>query len=166
MRKFAPHGGKLTILQIIGIILIFLGIVFVGIASIYYNKEIGNMGSMAAFGFFQLMLGMTFFFPDLLKGGENQISSMRVVIYMVVSVFVIITVKIGWGIKDLKNFDIPDSWVYILGIALGGKTIQSFSENLNKSKKPGKSPNVPLEKVFDPKKDIKEGNPPPFNTTS
>ena len=59
---------------------------------------------------------------------------MRLIVFMLISVFVIITIKLGWSVKDLKEFKIDESWKYIIGIALGSKAVQSFSENMDKVK--------------------------------
>lgn len=90
-------------------------------------------GALPAVSFFLIMLGMAFVFPDMLQDGNN-LSTMRVIVYMVVSVFVIVAVKIGWEAENFDDFKMDRTWVYILGLAFGSKVFQSFSENLGDDK--------------------------------
>jgi hypothetical protein len=85
---------------------------------------------MAAVAFLIVMLGISFLFPDMLKGGPNEtISTMRVAVYMIVCVFIFLAVKIGWSTKSFQDFEIKSGWVSIIIAALGGKAVQSLAEN-------------------------------------
>ena len=47
---------------------------------------------------------------------------------LAVSVFVLVTIKVGWGTPNLVELKIDTSWAWILAAALGGKAAQSFAE--------------------------------------
>jgi hypothetical protein len=74
------------------------------------------------------MIGMCFYFPSLLEESKGEVSTMRVVVFAVVMVFVFIYVKIGWNAGLFEEFKIDSTWVYILGLAFGSKAIQKFAE--------------------------------------
>lgn len=135
LQKFYNKNEKVGS-RFIGILLIAFGIYVIAHCLFPANpgKEISDAietGEKVAFGFFLIMLGMPFFFPDLLQGSQVS-TSMRIVVFMVVSVFVIITVKLAWSINDLSEFTIDNSWIYIIGLALGGQVTQNVVEILKK----------------------------------
>jgi len=88
-------------------------------------------GALPAVGFFFILLGMALLFPDMLQDDTKSVSTMRVVVFMLVSVFVIVAIKIGWQAPNFDDFKIDRTWVYILGLTLGSKVFQSFSEGMD-----------------------------------
>ena len=117
--------------KVIGLTLIICGIIVIK-NCLYPSETIDfvssiDLGGRVAFGFFLIMLGMPFFFPDLLQG-SNGSTPMRIVVFMIVSVFAIITIKLGWSIERLSEFSIDKSWIYIIIAALGGQVTQDFIE--------------------------------------
>ena len=54
---------------------------------------------------------------------------MRVIVFAVVMVFAVVYIKIGWNATELEEFKIDSNWVYILGLAFGGKVIQRYAED-------------------------------------
>ena len=114
-----------------GMALILLGVVGLiatGILSLFVVPVVTMDGSIPAISVFLLLLGMVFYFPDLLEDPTGSVSTMRVVVLMTVSVFVITTIKLGWTVASLLEFRIDQSWIYILGLAFGAKAVQSFAE--------------------------------------
>jgi hypothetical protein len=87
-----------------------------------------DRGAVPAVSFLFIMIGMCFYFPSLLEETNGEISTMRVIVFAVVMVFVFIYVKIGWNAGTFEEFTIDDKWVYILGIAFGSKAVQKFAE--------------------------------------
>jgi len=100
-------------------------------------------GEVPAVSLFFVIIGLVFYFPDLLKDETKATSSMRVVVLMTVSVFLLLTVKSGWSANSLSELKLDQSWAWVLAVALGGKVLQSFSEHwpLLRSKGGGKSQN-------------------------
>lgn len=163
--KIVTKERKKLLTQIVGIIMIAFGI-FIISTNVFNseNSSTADVGGKVSFGFFLIMLGMPFFFPDMLKGGEN-FSSMRLVVFMIISVFVIITIKLGWSVTELSKFQIDGSWKYIIGLALGGKAAQSFAENLGKQRiKP--SPDSNILDSFDARENPISKTPPKKKTNS
>ncbi len=111
-----------------------LGLISIGLLGLLIavlagpSLHIPENGGVPAASVFFVMIGMAFYFPDLLQGPDGGFSTMRVVVFMVVLVFVILTVKIGWHTESFDEFRIDSTWVYILGLAFGGKVFQSFGE--------------------------------------
>lgn len=101
------------------------------------------MGSLPAVSFFIIMLGIAFVFPELLSDESKGLSTMRVIVFMVVSVFVVIAIKIGWAATNFDDFKLDRTWVYILGLAFGSKVFQSFSEKLGEEPQQPKGPPAP-----------------------
>jgi hypothetical protein len=78
-------------LQMVGIVLLLTGIftlIGVGIYDFFASKPHADNG-LAAAGFFSIMISMALLYPDMLKGPDNSTSSMRVAVFMIVSVFVV-----------------------------------------------------------------------------
>lgn len=117
----------------VGLVLIFAGIILLLIASIVTCisvKKDSEMAGLAATAFFNIMLGMAMVYPDMLEGSSGSTSSMRVSVFMIISVFVVLVVKTGWGEPDLDHFKLDQTWAYVIGVALGAKTIQYFGEKM------------------------------------
>ena len=53
---------------------------------------------------------------------------MRIIVFVVVMVFAIVHLRIGWTAGTFKDFQIDQTWVYILGLAFGSKAFQRFTE--------------------------------------
>jgi hypothetical protein len=180
MRKFINQAERLSVSQIFGAVLLFLGVsTLLILGMIQWAAQRPNetdISSLMAIGFFLIMLGIAFFFPDMLKS-NNVTSTMRVAIYMIISVFVFLCVKIGWNCSSFEKFELNSNWTYLIGIALGSKAVQSFSENRlganlntnglapgplrNTGPSPGQGPS-PLPNAFVPLHDSSTiGNPPP-----
>jgi hypothetical protein len=76
------------------------------------------------------MISMALLFPDMLKGADKSTTStMRVAVFMIVSVFVVLCVKVYWSCDAIEKFRLDRTWAYVLGVALGSKAVQSFGEN-------------------------------------
>jgi hypothetical protein len=52
---------------------------------------------------------------------------MRVVVFMLVSVFITLVVKNSW---DNPSFEVSENWMFIILTALGGKSVQAYAEVL------------------------------------
>jgi hypothetical protein len=133
-RKLINQPSPLSFSQIFGAFLLAIGTLTLLIMVViqWFSTQPGEKDNSAliAMGFFLIMLGIAFFFPDMLKSGKNDITStMRVATYMIVSVFVFLVVKVGWNCTSMNNFTLDKTWAYLVGIALGSKALQSFSEN-------------------------------------
>jgi hypothetical protein len=100
-----------------------------------------SLGGLAAAGMFFVILGTVFFFPTMLTDTEGQTSTMRVAVLLVVSLFVVLTLKTGWGATKLSELDIQQNWAWVLAAAFGGKALQSFSENKDLGNAKGGKPN-------------------------
>ncbi len=116
-----------TFTQTTGIVLIVISILGLIASGIINYIIVQADGGLPAVSFFMLMVGIAFVFPELLQDSSNSLSTMRVIVFMVVSVFCLLYVKMGWELKDMKLFTIDKAWIYILGLAFGGKVVQSFS---------------------------------------
>jgi hypothetical protein len=92
-------------------------------------------GDLPAVSMFLLLIGLVFWFPDLVKDGGGGNSSMRVAVLMIVSLFLILTLKAGWEATKLDELKIDPSWAWVLGVAFGAKMGQSFAEALGAKKK-------------------------------
>ena len=85
-------------------------------------------GEIPAVSLVLLLVGLLFYYPNLIKCEETgAVSSMRVSVLMIVCTFCLITVKAGWGAQSLSDLSLPD-WAWILAACLGGKAAQYFGE--------------------------------------
>jgi hypothetical protein len=118
-------------LRIVGISMISVGAVavLVGAAS-----DRSWSGAIVASAIFMVIIGLAVRFPTMLQDGtvteENRpsYSTMRVVVLLVISAFVMLTVKAGWGTTSLDALKVDRSWALVLGVVLGGKVVQGMAE--------------------------------------
>jgi hypothetical protein len=96
----------------------------------------GSGGGVAAAALFTVIIGVAVRYPTLLQDGSTSpsgapnVSSMRVAVLIIVSVFGVLTLKAGWSATSIEALKINDTWVYLLGVALGAKALQSIAEGV------------------------------------
>ena len=106
-------------------ILAFLGILLTmetGHASCYTDIEVPII-------FFITMLGFVCIHPDLLKDAGKNLSTMRVVVFMMVNVISMLMLRIGWNSPTFNAIGMTGYWVTIIGFVFGSKVAQSYIEN-------------------------------------
>ncbi len=117
--------------KLFGALLILIsiaGFITTAIMSITDLEKITN-GTFPALSFLILIVGITFYFPSLLEESKGAVSTMRVVVLIVVLVFAVVYIKLGWVAGSFEEFFIDTCWIYILGLAFGSKAFQRFAEN-------------------------------------
>lgn len=122
-----------------GRVLIAVGAVGFVTASILGFTDYSGLdeGALPAGSFFLILIGMAFCFPSLLEERGGEVSTMRVVVFAVTMVFSVVHLKIGWTAGTFKDFQIDQTWVYILGLAFGSKVFQKFGEDQSEPAKDG-----------------------------
>lgn len=121
------NEGKLPLLQTIGFCILMLGLIaFIVTPWLPSHYE----PSVAATAFFITMLGFAFAFPSLLEGNEG-LSTMRIIVFMMTLVICMLLLKIGWstGIDSLADIGLNASWVGVIAFVFGAKATQSFFES-------------------------------------
>lgn len=130
-RPIIRQANRFTIFQIIGttlIILSILAMLTIGLLAFFGSRQ-DNEGAFVAVSFIFLLLGLALVFPDMLKSSaKGSLSTMRVLTFMVVGVFLFLCVKIGWSCKSFADFKIDSTWGIIITACLGSKAAQSFGE--------------------------------------
>ena len=115
-----------------GIFLLIAGVTTMVITGVLALPWSG--GAMAA-AFFAVIIGLILRFPTLIQDGtndqksENNASTMRIAVILIISVFSILLIKTGWSAQTIADLKIDSTWIGILGVVLGGKVFQSFAEN-------------------------------------
>lgn len=138
------NEGQLTYVQFFGFVLIVIGIIYFssfllpdGIKNFWFLKQLllesgPNPGGISI-AFFTTMLGVAFAFPEMLKGGRtNEMSTMRITVFMFTNVICMLLLKIGWGKEHLSDIGLDSSWVGIIAFLFGAKAAQSYFENADK----------------------------------
>ena len=110
------------------ILLSVAGFTTTAILSITDLEKITN-GTFPAVSFLILITGLVFYFPSLIEERKGEVSTMRIVVLITVLVFGVVYIKLGWVAGSFESFVIDTSWIYILGLAFGGKAFQRFAEN-------------------------------------
>lgn len=123
------HDGPRLVVQGLGIGSLFLGLG--GMAAVGVAAAIGHETSGAVPGscLVLLMVGLALAKPELIQDDAQQTSTMRVVVLGIVTLFMLVTTKAAWSASDLQHLILDRSWAWVLGAALGGKALQSFSES-------------------------------------
>ena len=109
------------------ILIAIAGFVTTAVISITNLEKITN-GTLPAISFLILVIGIAFYFPTMLEEAKGEISTMRIVVLIVVLVFGVVYIKLGWVAGSFEEFVIDTSWIYILGLAFGSKAFQKFAE--------------------------------------
>ena len=110
------------------ILLSVAGFTTTAVLSITDLERITN-GTFPAVSFLILITGLVFYFPSLIEERKGEVSTMRIVVLITVLVFGVVYIKLGWVAGSFESFVIDTSWIYILGLAFGGKAFQRFAEN-------------------------------------
>lgn len=123
-------GKKASYIQLIGFALIFSGVLYlfakVAIPGRLFIVPLD--GTKAALIFFIIMLGCSLAFPDLLCDKRKELSTMRIVVFMMVNVICLLLIKTGWESKNLTDVGLNGYWVSIVAFVFGGKAAQSYFE--------------------------------------
>lgn len=109
------------------ILISIAGFITTAVFSVLDLERIAN-GTFPALSFLVLIIGLVFYFPSLLEESKGEVSTMRVIVLIVVLVFAVVYIKLGWVAGSFEEFFIDTSWIYILGIAFGSKAFQKFAE--------------------------------------
>ena len=117
------------------ILLSVAGFTTTAILSITDLERITN-GTFPAVSFLILITGLVFYFPSLIEERKGEVSTMRIVVLITVLVFGVVYIKLGWVAGSFESLVIDTSWIYILGLAFGGKAFQRFAENDEEEVKP------------------------------
>ena len=121
-QKLSTYFGAFLILLSVA------GFTTTAILSITDLERITN-GTFPAVSFLILITGLVFYFPSLIEERKGEVSTMRIVVLITVLVFGVVYIKLGWVAGSFESFVIDTSWIYILGLAFGGKAFQRFAEN-------------------------------------
>lgn len=124
--------------QKFGALLVVLGLAgFATAVGLRFSSDANSPGELPAASLLFILIGMAFYFPQLLEDENKGLSTMRLMTFMVVSLFSVVAMKIGWLAHTFEDWKVTETWVYILGLAFGSKLFQSFSENKAKPQGPG-----------------------------
>lgn len=128
---------KSSYLRIFGFVLIIMGVIYMAsflLPSPLNNEKLGvtlddfpNAVGMAI-SFFFVMLGAAFCFPSLLEGNDG-LSTMRIVVFMMVNVICFLLIKIGWDAKSLADIGLNEYWMGVIAFIFGAKATQSYFES-------------------------------------
>jgi hypothetical protein len=128
-RNFVEKNeGRLTVLQFIGFCVLILGVIGIVLTSLFMSPE--EAPSVIAVTFFVTMLGFAFAFPTLLEGNEG-LSTMRIIVFMITNIICMLLLKIGWapGVHSLKEIGLDQYWMGVIAFVFGAKATQSFFES-------------------------------------
>lgn len=118
--------SKVSVLQLIGFLLMLLAISYLLVN--LYRDEL-NAADVSV-NFMIIMLGFCFTFPSVLEGNDG-LSTMRIVVFMMTNVICMLLLKTGWGkeIHSLTDIGLDQYWVGIIAFVFGAKAVQSFFES-------------------------------------
>lgn len=147
--------GKLTYIQVFGFILITLAMLYFasfllssGVFAIIHttldNDQTANGISLA---FFTAMLGVSFAFPEMLRGQTKDISTMRIIVFMFANVICMLLLKTGWKTDSLSDIGLDGFWMGVIAFLFGAKATQTYFENVKSLAGITSSPNETLSKT-------------------
>ncbi|MBT3209199.1 MAG: hypothetical protein HN347_12710, partial [Bacteroidetes bacterium] len=121
---------KISFIQFVGFALIFIGILYLLFKLVFSTN--GNAllnGENVSITFFIIMLGVSLAFPSLLKDQNKEVSTMRIVVFMMTNVICLLLLKVGWDANDFYDIGIDQYWVGIIAFVFGAKATQAFFES-------------------------------------
>lgn len=122
-RDIISHSeGKLPVIRIIGFCTMIVAALSIGVA-VWLDSSSG-----IAVCFFIIMLGYSFAFPELLEGNEG-LSTMRIIVFMVTNVICMLLLKIGWDQSSLDAIGLDEWWMGVIAFVFGAKAVQSYFES-------------------------------------
>lgn len=134
-KLISKHEGKVSILQIMGFVLISLGITyFLGrdLYDLIHIKDIPPPSITAeevSIIFFIIMLGFSLAFPDLLRDPNKGLSAMRITVFMITNMICMLFLKVGWSAKNLTSIGVDGYWMGIIAFMFGAKATQAYFES-------------------------------------
>jgi hypothetical protein len=126
-KLISSKEDHISIIQFIGFGLILIGIGTI-IAGAFINPTCAKISSIISVAFFITMFGFAFAFPSMLEGNDG-LSTMRIVVFMVVNVICLLLLKIGWGKDSLTGIGVDEWWMGIIAFVFGAKATQSYFES-------------------------------------
>lgn len=130
--KFVSIRTQYPLLQLAGFILIAVGVVFLlyKLIAAAFSKTLGGItGTEISISFFIIMLGISFIFPDMLKGKTQDVSTMRIVVFMMINVICLLLLKLGWDQHNLADIGLNEYWMGVIAFVFGAKATQSYFES-------------------------------------
>jgi hypothetical protein len=115
-------------LQVVGAIVLLIGLAGIVTVGVHALAGSETSGAVPACCFVLLMVGLALAKPELLQDDSEQVSTMRVGVLGIVTMFIAVTTKAAWSALDLQHVTLDGSWAWLIAAALGGKALQSFSE--------------------------------------
>jgi hypothetical protein len=117
---------KPSVVQLIGFGLIAIGVTYF-LYVLFPNTN--GTGESVSISFFLIMLGVSFAFPEMLKGQTKDMSTMRIVVFMMVNVVCMLLLKYGWEKQSFEQVHLDGYWVSIIAFLFGSKAAQSYFES-------------------------------------
>jgi hypothetical protein len=127
-RKLIGQKENVSYTQIVGCLLILFGIIVMIGSGVVANTP---SSSSISISFFITMLGFAFAFPSLLEGNDG-LSTMRIVVFMMTNVICMLLIRIGWDKYSLTCIGLDQWWMGVIAFVFGAKATQSYFENMNK----------------------------------
>jgi hypothetical protein len=126
---------------ILGATLLALGVGAL-IASVFVVPPFSH--DLRGLGLLLVLIAGPLLYPSMLREGSESVSAMRVVVYIVVGIFAVVTFRAAWMVTTLADLEIDPWWTAIVSAAITGKAVQSFSEPAGGAKgKPAGRPSTP-----------------------
>jgi hypothetical protein len=102
-------------------------------------------GDLPALAIGLILLGAVLSQRTLLEEEPGQVSTMRVALFAMVSLFAVLTMKAGWGAASVTDLKIDPWWTTLLTAAIAGKAAQRGLERTNEpaATPPTRSPSPP-----------------------
>lgn len=88
----------------------------------------GRPGDRLAIALVLVLVALPLLYPTMLR--ENgAVSTMRAIVYLIVGLFSVLTIRAGWSATTLVDLKIDPWWAAIVSAAIGGKAVQSLGES-------------------------------------
>ena len=124
---------KEKFISLIGFLLLFIGIIGLICNTVCSDAQIQTKSINISIFFFLTILSLAFIFPSMLKASSGDISTMRIIVFMMACVIGMLLLKMGLTKNSLTEIGLDQWWMGVIALVFGAKATQSYFEGRRKN---------------------------------
>ncbi|MDR3705238.1 MAG: hypothetical protein P4L28_04960 [Paludibacteraceae bacterium] len=127
---------KEKFISLIGYLLLFIGIIGLICNTVCSDTQIQTRSINISIFFFLTILSLAFIFPSMLKASSGDISTMRIIVFMMACVIGMLLLKMGIAKNSLTEIGLDQWWMGVIAFVFGAKATQSYFEGKKSNNNP------------------------------
>jgi uncharacterized membrane protein len=127
---------KENLISLIGYLLLLTGIIGLICNTVCSDEQIQTRSINISIFFFLTILSLAFIFPSMLKASSGDISTMRIIVFMMACVISMLLLKMGIAKNSLTEIGLDQWWMGVIAFVFGAKATQSYFETKKSNNNP------------------------------